>query len=128
LDYRIVVATSNGTPRGFLVWRPAPAGAAETRAVIADFLVAKDDARTLQEMVACVLIDADDAGIDAVATITTQPFAVAALKPLGFVAGGSHNAWVIAHWKQTLPANALDPTQWHMCMGDSDGDIWTGAM
>ena len=128
LDYRVVVATDNGAPRGFLVWRPAPAGATETRAVIVDFLVAKDDARTLQEMAARVLIDADAAGIDAVATIATQPFAVAALKPLGFIAGGSQNAWVIAHWKDTLPSNALDATQWHMCMGDSDGDIWTGAM
>jgi hypothetical protein len=25
-------------------------------------------------------------------------------------------------------AAAVHRRQWHMCMGDSDGDIWTGAM
>ena len=129
LRYRMVVATRNGAPCGFLIWRPAPRGAAETRAVIADFLVAKDDARTLQEMVARVLIDASGAGIDAVAAVSTQSFATAALQKLGFVAGGSHNAWVIANWRNVLPADwVTDPDRWHMCLGDSDGDMWTGSM
>ena len=129
LAYRMVIATQNGSPRGFLIWRPAPEGAKETRAVIADFLVAKDDARTLQEMVARVLVDAGEAGVDAVAFMAAQRFATAALQKLGFVAGGSHNAWVIANWKKALPPDAVTNLDaWHMCMGDSDGDIWTGAM
>ena len=128
LNYRILVASHNGTPRGFLVWRPAPAGATEQRAVIADFLVAKDDARTLQEMVARVLIDAASAGIDAVAVVSTQSFAIAALQKLGFIAG-SGNTWVMANWRDHLPAEcATDMDLWHMCIGDSDGDMWTGSM
>jgi hypothetical protein len=129
LDYRLIVATRNGAPTGFLVWRPAPAEIAEKRAVIADFLVARDDTRTLEEMVARVLLDASEAGIDAVAIISTQTFAIAALQKLGFVAGGSRNAWVIANWKDVMPAEWVkDLDRWHMCLGDSDGDQWTGSM
>jgi GNAT superfamily N-acetyltransferase len=128
LDYRTVVAMDAETPRGFLIWRPAPEGAEERRGVIADFLVARGDSRTLQEMAAHALMEASAAGIDAIATISTQSFAVSALKQLGFVAGGSHNSWVIAHWRGVLPDNAVgDLDQWHMCLGDSDGDIWTGS-
>jgi GNAT superfamily N-acetyltransferase len=129
LSYRMIVATRNGSPRGFLVWRPAPEGASETRAVIADFLVAKDDTRTLQEMAARVLVDATTAKIDAIAVISTQAFAVAALQKLGFVAGGSRNSWVVAHWREVFPPEWLtDLERWHVCMGDSDGDMWTGSM
>jgi GNAT superfamily N-acetyltransferase len=129
LNYRLVVATQNGSPRGFLVWRPAPEGAAERRAVIADFLVAKDDARTLRELVSKVLVDATADGIDAVAAISTQPFATAVLQALGFVAGGSRNGWVIGNWRDVVPAEWLtDLERWHVCMGDSDGDMWTGSM
>jgi GNAT superfamily N-acetyltransferase len=129
LNYRTVVAARNGAPQGFLVWRPAPEGIEETRAAIVDFLVAKGDARTLQELAAHVLLEASEARIDAVAAIATQQFATAALQKLGFVAGGSRNSWVIANWKDVLPADAVSNLDlWHMCMGDSDGDIWTGSM
>jgi len=129
LPYRLIVATRSGTPSGYLVWRAAPAGYSEQRAVIADFLVARDDAGTLEEMVSRVLLDASSQGIDAVAAISTQSFAVAALQKLGFVAGGSRNAWVIANWKGVMaPDWVTDLNRWHMCMGDSDGDQWTGSM
>jgi GNAT superfamily N-acetyltransferase len=129
LQYRLVIATRNGKPSGYLIWRAAPADYAEQRAVIADFLVARDDERTLQEMVARVLLDASAAGIDAVAIISTQTFAVDAVQKLGFVAGGSRNSWVIANWKDVMPAEWVkDLDRWHMCMGDSDGDQWTGSM
>ena len=129
LDYRVIVATKGGKPSGYLIWRPAPAGYAEQRAVIADFLVARGDARTLEELVSRVLIDVSDARIDAVAVISTQAFAVNAFQKLGFVAGGSRNAWVIANWKDVMPAEWVkDLERWHMCLGDSDGDQWTGSM
>jgi hypothetical protein len=129
LRYRLVVATENGSPRGFLVWRGAPEGVAETRAVIADFLVAKGDTRTLREMVATALLEASSEGIDALAVISTQSFATAAVQQLGFVAGGSRNSWVIGNWREVLPSEwQTDLEQWHVCMGDSDGDMWTGSM
>jgi GNAT superfamily N-acetyltransferase len=129
LNYRTVVATRKGAAQGYMVWRPAPEGASETRAAIVDFLVAKGDTTTLQELASHVLVEASAAGIDAVAMIATQEFATAALQKLGFVAGGSRNSWVIANWKNVLPADAVSNLDlWHMCMGDSDGDIWTGAM
>jgi GNAT superfamily N-acetyltransferase len=129
LDYRTVIATRDGAPRGFLVWRPAPAGATERRAVIADFLVRKGDVQTLQELVSKALVDASAMGIDAVAVIATQSFATAVVRRLGFVASGSHNAWVVANWQDVFPREWLtDLDRWHMCMGDSDGDMWTGSM
>jgi len=129
LDYRVVVASEAGKPSGYLVWRDAPAGLAEQRAVIADFLVARNDARTLEELVARVLLDAAAEGIDAVAITSTQSFAVEAVQRLGFVAGGGRNSWVIANWKGVMPAEwVTDLERWHMCMGDSDGDQWTGSM
>ena len=129
LSYRIVVAKDNGRPRGFLVWRPAPEGDANPRAVIVDFLVEKGDARTLQEMTARAMLDAVAAGSDALAVLTTQTFAVSALRPLGFVPGRTRNTWVVANWRDIMPVNWLaELDRWHMCLGDSDGDMWTGAM
>jgi GNAT superfamily N-acetyltransferase len=129
LKYRIVMATRNGSASGFMVWRAAPENVTETRAVIADFLVAKGDDRTLLELVARVLRDAAAAGSDAVAFISTQSFATAPLQKLGFVAGGSRNSWVVANWKGVFPPEWLtDLERWHMTLGDSDGDIWTGSM
>lgn len=129
LDYRIVLATRNGAPRGFLVWRPAPADAGEKRAVITDFLVERGDDATFREMVAKALVDVSAAGIDAVAIISTQRFATTVLQKLGFMPGGSRNAWVVANWRDVFPAEWLtDLERWHVCLGDSDGDMWTGSM
>jgi hypothetical protein len=129
LDYRIVMATDNGRPRGFLVWRPAPEGSEETRAVIADFLVARGDERTLKEMVARVIVDASSSGVPAVAIMTTQPWAQAALRAMGFLPGRIRNKWVVGGWRDVMPPDWLkDMDRWHMCIGDSDGDMWTGSM
>jgi hypothetical protein len=128
LDYRIVRATNNGSPRGFMIWRPAPDGVEERRAVIADFLVERNDRQTLQAMAARVLLDAASSSVDSVAVLTTQSWAQAALRPLGFLPGRTHNTWVVGGWRDAMPHQWLkDPDQWHMCLGDSDGDIWEGA-
>lgn len=129
LEYRIVTATEGGRPRGFVVWRPAPAGVEERRAVIADFLVAKNDRRTLQELTARVLLDASTAGVDAVAVLTTQRWAQRALRPLGFLPARTRNTWVVGGWRDAMPREWLkDLDRWHVCLGDSDGDMWTGSM
>ncbi len=129
LDYRIVLATHDGRPRGFMIWRPAPDGVDERRAVIADFLVERNDRWTLQAMAARVLLDASSFGVDSISLLTTQSWAQAALRPLGFMPARTHNAWVVGGWRDAVPHQWLkDPEQWHMCLGDSDGDIWTGSV
>jgi hypothetical protein len=129
LDYRAVLVSRAGRPRGYAIWRPAPAGAVETRAVIADFLVEKGDAGTLRLLAARVLLDAAGLGIDAVAVLTTQAWAAGALRTLGFVPSRTRNAWVIAGWRGLIPPEWLCTHEpWHVCLGDSDGDIWTGTM
>ena len=129
LDYRALLASRDGRNTGYIVWRPAPAGAVETRAVIVDFLVENRDASTLQLLAARVMLDAAAQGIDAVAVLTTQAWAAGALRALGFFPSRTRNAWVIAGWRDLLPAEWLRTHEpWHMCLGDSDGDIWTGTM
>lgn len=129
LDYRLLVANDGGAARGYMIWRPAPAGVKETRAVIADFLVEKGDARTLRRLAARVLVDAAAAGIDAVAVLTTQAWAAGALRGLGFLPSSHRNVWVVAGWRDLIPPGWLhDLDPWHVCLGDSDGDMWTGSM
>jgi GNAT superfamily N-acetyltransferase len=129
LDYRAFVATEGGRARGYMLWRPAPAGATETRAVIPDFLVGKGDARTLRLLAARVILDAASAGIDSVAVLTTQGWAAEALRGLGFIAGQNRNVWVVAGWCNRMPEEWLrDLDRWHVVLGDSDGDMWTGSM
>lgn len=129
LDYRALTATRGDRVAGFVVWRPAPAGAVETRAVIVDFLVEKEDATTLQLLVSRVLLDAAGLGIDSVALLTTQSWASDALRSFGFLPGRTRNTWVIAGWRDIIPPEWLRNLEpWHVCLGDSDGDIWTGTM
>jgi hypothetical protein len=129
LDYRALAASHDGRHAGYVVWRPAPSGAVETRAVIVDFLVEKEDAPTLQLLAARVILDAAAQGIDSVAVLTTQAWAAGALRALGFFPSRTRNAWVIAGWRDRIPAEWLVTHEpWHMCLGDSDGDMWTGTM
>jgi len=129
LDYRAWLVSRNGRHTGYVVWRSAPAGAVEARAVIVDFLVERGDAPTLQLLAARVMLDAAAQGIDSVAVLTTQAWAAGALRALGFFPSRTRNAWVIAGWRDLLPADWLRTHEpWHICLGDSDGDIWTGTM
>ncbi len=129
LDYRLLVASRGGNVSGYAIWRPAPAGATETRAAIPDFLVETGDTETLRLLAARILVDASGRGIDAVAILTTQAWVARALRPFGFLPGKTPNTWVVAGWQELLPAAWLrDHDRWHVCLGDSDGDIWTGTM
>jgi len=75
------------------------------------------------------VLDAASLGVDSIAILTTQSWAKEALRPLGFMPARTRNAWVVGGWREGMPREWLaDPERWHMCLGDSDGDIWTGSM
>lgn len=126
LEYRFAVASKNGAVAGFAVWRPSTSG--EHRAVVPDFLVEKGDVLTFEKLLAHVIVEASKSGHHSLSILTTQPWAARALRSFGFYPRGSRNTWVIAGWQNRIPKEWLtDPDPWHVCMGDSDGDIWSHA-
>jgi GNAT superfamily N-acetyltransferase len=128
LAYRNLIAMRGDRPAGFAIWRLAPEGAAEKRAVVTDFLVARNDAETFRNLMARIVVDAASAHMETVSVLTTQPWAADALRALGFMPRAERNTWVVAGWRDVIPADALqDTTAWHVCLGDSDGDIWTAG-
>jgi hypothetical protein len=128
LAYRNLLVKRGGETTGYLIWRLAPPGADEKRAVVADFLVAKGDAVAFRQLMARVIVDANSAGMESVSVLTTQLWAASALRKLGFLPRGTRNTWVVANWHPHMPAEWLrDLEAWHVCLGDSDGDIWTGS-
>jgi len=128
LPYRGLLATKGPDPTGYLVWRLAPDHAAEKRAVVTDFLTARSDADTLRRLLARVVVEAAAAGMESVSVLTTQPWAVGLLRSMGFLPREARNTWVVAGWQNVIPGEWLqDTSPWHVCMGDSDGDIWTGS-
>ncbi|MDH4036279.1 MAG: GNAT family N-acetyltransferase [Candidatus Krumholzibacteria bacterium] len=129
LDYHNLVAMRADTPTGFLVWRLAPPGAEEKRAVAVDFLTARGDAQTLRRLIARVVVEAHAAGMESVSVLTTQTWAASTLRGLGFMPRAARNTWVVAGWEKVIPYEWLsDTTAWHVCLGDSDGDMWTGSI
>lgn len=129
LAYRILIATREGKPTGFLVWRLAPDGADEQRAIVADFLVARNDAVTFRQLIARVILDAGSARMESISVLTTQPWAAITLRSFGFMPRAARNSWVVAGWQNVIPADWLQDTgAWHVCLGDSDGDMWTGSI
>jgi hypothetical protein len=128
LRYRIVLASRGGNAAGFLIWRLAPEGAREQRAVVVDFLVEKGDRATFHSLMAHAVGGAREAGMESISVLTTQPWAARVLRWLGFFPRGARNTWVIAGWRDHIPAEwVADTESWHVCMGDSDGDMWSGA-
>lgn len=128
LKYRLVVARQKGTPRGYIVWRMPLAGGKEDRAVIVDHLVARGDLEALQAMTATVILEARGGGAESLSVMTTQPAAVKLFRSFGFLPRRGSHSWVIANWENRIPREwlgALDP--WHVTLGDSDGDFWTGG-
>jgi hypothetical protein len=97
--------------------------------VIVDFLASKGDARTLRLLTSRVVLDAKEAGMESVSVLTTQPWAARTLRGLGFLRRATGNAWAVAGWQSYIPREWLhEPEPWHLVMGDSDGDIWTGTL
>jgi GNAT superfamily N-acetyltransferase len=138
LTYRNIVIES----KGYLIWRlplpaapcdddsegPSGAGHAENRAVIVDYLVEKGDGETLERMVSRAIVDSIDARVESLSFMTTQPWAAALLRRFGFLPRRGAHSWVISNWQGRIPAAWLESLEpWHVCLGDSDGDFWTGG-
>jgi hypothetical protein len=125
LDYRLLIASRGDQTAGYLIWRAAPEHANERRAVVADFLVAKGDATTLRALLAQAIGQARATGTESLSILTTQAWAARVLRGLGFLPRGSRNTWVVANWRDRIPEPWLrDHDPWHVCLGDSDGDMW----
>ena len=128
LRYRVLLASRDGDTVGFLIWRLASEGAEERRAVVVDFLVEKGDSGAFRSLVAHVVGGAREAGMESLSLLTTQPWAARVVRSLGFFPRGTRNTWVVAGWRDHIPAEWLADTEaWHVCMGDSDGDMWSDA-
>jgi hypothetical protein len=128
LDYRSIVATRAGAPAGFLVWRLPVSDSAERRAVIADFLVTRGDADTLRSLVSMAIVESARAGLETLSILSTQPWAIRMLRGHGFFPRGGTNTWAVGGWRDRIPQEWLSTHEpWHICLGDSDGDIWTGS-
>jgi hypothetical protein len=128
LPYQLFLARRGGGEMGFVIWRLAPNGAAEKRAVVVDFLVANTDASTFRFLMSHVIRAAAEAGMESLSVLTTQSWAARALLAFGFFPRGTRNTWVVGNWENRIPKAWLgDHRPWHMCLGDSDGDMWTSA-
>lgn len=127
LGYRILVARRADGCAGYVVWRGATPDDECRRAVVVDFLTAKGDARTLRKLMSRVVLDAGADGMESVSVLTPQPWARTALQRLGFLPRPGGNSWVVAGWENHVPPDwLLDPDRWHICIGDSDGDMCSG--
>jgi len=128
LEYRLTRLESDGTARGFVIWRIPPENHGERRAIIVDYLVAKGDVGGLRLLLSEVVADAAKAQMEAVSVLTTQSWAIKVLRNIGFFPRGEKNTWAIGGWNGVIPEAWLnDHDPWHVCLGDSDGDIWTGS-
>jgi hypothetical protein len=129
LQYRIRLAERRGKMAGYLISRLARAQNGERRAVITDFLVENGDAKTLEYLLSHAINEASGADMEVLSVLTTQPWAVKVFRRFGFLRRGGSHAWVVGGWKGHVPAGWItDPERWHLCMGDSDGDLWTGSV
>jgi GNAT superfamily N-acetyltransferase len=129
LDYRICLAEREGQVAGYMVWRMAPDHEDEKRAVITDFLVEKGDAGALKYLLSFPILEAAETGMEALSVLTTQRWATGMCRKFGFLPRGNAHAWVIGGWKGHFSSDwVTNPEPWHMCMGDSDGDMWTGSV
>jgi len=124
LTYRFAIARKNGVAAGFVVWRPSNVG--EKRAVIVDFLVAKGDVVTFEQLLSHAIVNASAACCHSLSILTTQSWAARTLRSFGFFPRGSRNTWVVAGWQERIPKEWLtDQDPWHVVLSDSDGDIWS---
>jgi hypothetical protein len=124
LAYRFALATTGGTPSGYMVWRSS--GDGERRAVVPDFLTAKKDVGTFELLLAHVIVHAASACCTSVSIMTTQRWVVRALREFGFHPRASRNTWVVGNWEDRVPRRWIgEHSMWHVVLGDSDGDMWS---
>jgi hypothetical protein len=111
-----------------MIWRHPWRDDVEKRAVIVDFVVANGDAATFEGLVAHVIGDVADSRAAVVSALSSQPWAAKVLRGYGFLPRQESHAWVVGNYTDLVSANDFaNARTWHMCMGDSDGDIWTGS-
>ena len=125
LAYRALVAEGDRGVAGYLVWRPPTASDPDRRALVTDFLVANCDASTLRRLLARAVADANESQAAVLSMLTTQPWAMRLLRSSGFFPRDERHRWVVGGWRDVIPeAWRRDHSAWHLCMGDSDGDLW----
>jgi hypothetical protein len=103
-------------------------GDGENRSVIVDFLVARGDTETLGALLSRTVLDAEAGGAESISVMSTQPRADSQIRAFGFLPRSESHCWVVANWKGRIPAGWLESHDpWHVRLGDSDGDFWTGG-
>jgi GNAT superfamily N-acetyltransferase len=128
----------NVTYRRFLVGEPAVDAYAVTRlerredghanGLIIDILADPERDGAFQSAVAGAVDSLRDEGAEIVYILTThRPFR-RTLEGLGFRLSPRRYTYVITG-QHSLPGNGdpLDPATWYLTLGDSDGDMWSGA-
>jgi GNAT superfamily N-acetyltransferase len=128
LSYRLLLAERRGEPCGYAIWRLPFGGNSDRRAVIVDYLVARGDEYCLRFLISKIMCDASKHDVEVLSTVTAQPWAGKILSSFGFLKGHAEYKWVVANWRPYIPPEWLDSQDhWHACLGDSDGDFWTGG-
>jgi hypothetical protein len=93
---------------------------------VTDFLVRNGDADALRFLTSRVVTGAAEAGAGILYLLTTQEWAGKTLRSMGFVPRRGRQTWAVAGWRGVIPEAWLtDHRPWHVCSGDSDGDMWT---
>jgi len=127
LQYSACIAERGGEPAGFMIWRQPWHNDEEKRAVITDFVVARGDVVAFESLLAHVIREVRDSAA-VVSALSSQPWAAKVLRGFGFLPRQDSHAWVVGNWKDLIfTRDFADTGSWHMCMGDSDGDLWTGS-
>jgi GNAT superfamily N-acetyltransferase len=128
LSYRIIAAHDGTKPRGYLIWRPPHPEDPDRRAVVADFLVRRGDARTFASLLMRAVAGCLELGSSMLSLLTTQSWAAGVLRRAGFLPKRPGHPWVISGWEGVLEPSWLENRDaWHVCLGDSDGDLWSGC-
>jgi GNAT superfamily N-acetyltransferase len=128
LAYRSLLLERGGRAAGYMIWRLPVRGSNDNRSVAVDFLVARGNMEAFRLLISRVIEESSHEGVEMVSVLSSQPWVVDCLRGMGFVPRRSSSAWVIAGWEGVCDAQwVTDPGAWHICMGDSDGDAWTGS-
>ena len=128
LAYRILTAQRDGRLAGYVIWRPALESDEEKRSLVVDFLVANGDTETLRPLFSKVVLDAEAESSEVVTVLSTQSWVNKALRAMGFAPKRTPQTWVVTGWRGRMDESWLqDHDQFHVCLGDSDGDLWTGS-
>jgi GNAT superfamily N-acetyltransferase len=137
LNWKYVEAP-NVTYRRFLVGEPSVDAYVVTRlqrredghanGLIIDLLADPSSSGAFRSAVAAAVSSLGDEGAEIVYVLTTHPPFRRWLESMGFRLSPRLYTYVITG-QRSLPATGdpLDPASWYLTLGDSDGDMWSGA-